>query len=77
MMHGKGDGTSRLAAQKELPALDGLSYHPPSLSFIIPAPFQRLRPGRFAFITTERVCHLSRLRRAGMKIVTDSSLMQK
>ncbi len=63
--------------KKELPALDGLSYHPPSLSFITSAPFQRLRPGRFAFIPTERVCHLSQPRRAGMKIGTDSSLMRK
>jgi hypothetical protein len=75
-MHGKGDGTSRLAAQKELPALDGLSYHPPSL-FIIPAPFQRLRPKRCTFISTDQVCHLSRARRADMKIGTDSSLMRK
>ena len=37
------------------------------------APLQRLRPSRFAFIPTERVCHLSRSRRAGMKIGTDSS----
>ena len=76
MMHGKGDGTSRLAAQKELPALNGLSYHPPSL-FITLAPLQRLRPVRLAFIPTELVCHLSRSRRAGMKIGTDSSLMRK
>ncbi len=33
MMHGTGDGTSRLATQKELPALNGLSYHPPSLFY--------------------------------------------
>jgi hypothetical protein len=62
---------------KELPALDGLSYHPPSLSFIIAAPLQRLRPGRFAFIPTERVCHLSRPQQADMKTGTDSSLMRK
>jgi len=60
------DGTNRPAAQKRAACSRRTSYHPPSLSFIIPAPFQRLRPGRFAFIPTERVCHLSRLRRAGM-----------
>jgi hypothetical protein len=58
MTHSKGDGTSRLAAQKELPALNGLSYHPPSL-FSTPAPFQRLRPGRFAFILTEPMSFVS------------------
>ena len=46
MMHGKGDGTSRLAAQKELPALNGLSYHPPSLfhytSALVGLPLSRL-----------------------------------
>ena len=62
---------------KELPALDGLLITPLLLSFIIPAPLQRLRPGRFAFIPTERVCHLSRPRQADMKIGTDSSLMRK
>ena len=43
---------------KELPALNGLSYHPPSL-FITPAPYQRLRPGRFAFILTEPMSFVS------------------
>jgi hypothetical protein len=76
MMHGKGDGTSRLAAQKScLLSTDFLIT--PLHCFITLAPLQRLRPVRLAFIPTELVCHLSRSRRAGMKISTDSSLMRK
>ena len=77
MMHGKGDGTSRPAAQKELPALNGLSYHPPSLFITHISAFSAPAPCRFVFIPTELVCHLSRSRRAGMKIGTDSSLKRK
>lgn len=77
MMHGIGDGTSRLAAQKSCLLSTDFLITPLHSLLHTRTPFQRLRPGRFAFIPTERVCHLPRSRRAGMRIGTDSSLMRK